>query len=66
MDEVCPLSDLEDRAVQAAYNLAGKEPGLDRKTLTAIKRGLYRDAYNTLVNEPVDKVYTDEFMLKSS
>ena len=64
VDEVCPLPDLEERALQAAYDLAGKEPGLDRKILAVIKHGLYRDAYTTL-NESVGQVYTDEFMLKS-
>ena len=63
MDEVCELPDLENRALLTAADLAGGEPGLDRKTLAAIKRGLYRDAY-TALNESVDKVYTDEFMLK--
>lgn len=63
VDEVCELAELENRAVLAADGLAGGEPGLDRKTLATIKRGLYRDAY-TALNESVDKVYANEFMLK--
>lgn len=51
VDEVCPMSELEERALTAARKLAGKD-GLDRQTLSSIKRDLYRDAYIVL-NEPV-------------
>ncbi len=63
IDEVCDLSDLENRALLVANGLAsaGGEPGLDRKTLATIKRGLYRDAY-TALNKPVDEGYTNELM----
>ena len=64
IDEVCDLADLEKRALLAADGLAGGEPGLDRKTLATIKRGLYRDAY-TALNKPVGKVYTNELVHKS-
>jgi hypothetical protein len=58
---VCDLPDLENRALLVANGLAGGDPGLDRKTLATLKRGLYRDAY-TALNEPVDKVFTNELM----
>ena len=51
VDEVCPMSQLEERALAVADKLAGKE-GLDRRTLVAIKHDLYRDTYAAL-NEPV-------------
>ena len=51
VDEVCPMSELEERALSAARRLAG-EDGFDRRTLTCIKRDLYRDALSSL-NEPV-------------
>ena len=51
VDEVCPMSQLEERALAAANKLAGKE-GLDRRTLAAIKSDLYRDTV-TALNEPV-------------
>ena len=51
VDEVCPMSQLEERALAAANKLAGKE-GLDRRTLAAIKSDLYRDTVAAL-NEPV-------------
>ena len=51
VDEVCPMSQLEERALAAADRLAGKE-GLDRTTLATIKRDLYRDTLAAL-NEPV-------------
>ena len=50
VDEVCPMSQLEERALAAADRLAGKE-GLDRTTLATIKHDLYRDTLATL-NEP--------------
>ena len=55
VDEVCPMSQLEERALAAANKLAGKE-GLDRRTLTTIKSDLYRDTVAAL-NEPV-RVYS--------
>jgi enoyl-CoA hydratase/carnithine racemase len=51
VDEVCPMSQLEERALAAANKLAGKD-GLDRRTVAAIKRDLYRDTLTSL-NEPV-------------
>lgn len=51
VDEVCPMSQLEERALAAAEKLAGKE-GLDRRTLATIKSDLYRDTLASL-NEPV-------------
>lgn len=51
VDEVCPMSQLEERALAAANKLAGKE-GLDRRTLAAIKNDLYQDTVAAL-NEPV-------------
>ena len=51
VDEVCPMSQLEERALAAADKLAGKE-GLDRRTLAALKGDLYRDVYACL-SEPV-------------
>ena len=50
VDEVCPMSELEETALAAAGRLAGKE-GLDREMLALIKRDLYWNTYNTL-NEP--------------
>ena len=57
------MTELENRAMLAADDLAGREPGLDRKTLATIKRGLYRDA-DTALNESVNKMIVNEFMLK--
>ena len=51
VEEVCPVSKLEERAVAAANKLAGKE-GLNRGTLSAIKQDLYRDTLASL-NEPM-------------
>lgn len=49
--EVCPVSQLESRAIAAGNRLAG-EDGLDRTTIAAIKHDLYRDTYRSLM-EPV-------------
>ena len=51
IDEVCSMSELKSTAVAAAKRLAGRE-GFNRKTVSAIKHDLYRDAYKVL-NEPV-------------
>ena len=51
VDEVCPMSKLEEIALSAAVRLAGKD-GLDRRILSAIKRDLYRDMC-TVLNESV-------------
>lgn len=45
--EVCPLSELSDRAVAAAGKLTSGE-GLDRRTLSILKHDLYRDVYTAL------------------
>ena len=58
VDEVCPVSQLEERALTIADKLAGKE-GLDRRTLATLKHGLYQDAY-TALNEPIDGVFSSE------
>ena len=50
VDEICSIDKLEETALSAAKMLAGEE-GLDRKTLAALKRDLYRDAF-TVLNEP--------------
>ena len=47
VDEVCPLAELRDTAIAAAGKLAGRE-GLDRRTLVALKRDLYRDVLRAL------------------
>ena len=47
VDEVCPLAELRDTAIAAAGKLAGRD-GLDRRTLVALKRDLYRDVVRAL------------------
>ena len=47
VDEVCPPAQLKGTAMAAANKLAGSE-GLDRKTLTTLKRDLYRDVVQAL------------------
>ena len=47
INEVCPMDQLLDRAIAAGQRLSG-EDGLDRRTLTAIKRDTYRDACKAL------------------
>ena len=47
VDEVCPPAQLRDTAIAAAGRLAGSE-GLDRKTLSTLKRDLYRDVVQAL------------------
>lgn len=47
--EVCPLSELRDRAVAAAGKLASRHD-LDRQTVTTLKHDLYEDAYSALSN----------------
>ena len=51
VDEVCPLAELRDTAIAAAGKLAGRE-GLDRRTLVALKRDLYRDVVQALSKPP--------------
>ena len=51
VDEVCPVSKLEETALSAAMRLAGRD-GLDRSTLSSIKQDLYRDTC-TILNESV-------------
>ena len=51
VDEVCPLPQLRDSAVDAGERLAGSG-GLDRRTLTALKRDLYRDVVQVLSEPP--------------
>ena len=51
VDEVCPLAELRDTAIAAAGKLAGRE-GLDRRTLVALKRDLYRDVLQALSKPP--------------
>lgn len=50
INEVSTLEKLEKSAISAANRLAGE--GLDRQTLTAIKRDMYYDVYRIL-SEPV-------------
>jgi len=50
VNEVSTLEKLEKSAISAANRLAGE--GLDRQTLTAIKRDMYYDVYRIL-SEPV-------------
>ena len=51
VDEVAPPGQLRERAVSAADRLAGSE-GLDRKTLSTLKRDLYRDVVQALTEPP--------------
>ena len=51
VDEVAPLSELRETATAAGGKLAGPE-GLDRRTLTALKRDLYRNVVQVLSEPP--------------
>lgn len=51
INEVCPIDDLQHRAMAAGKRLSGKD-GLDRTTLIALKRDLYRDACIALQGVP--------------
>ena len=55
VDEVAPLDHLKETAISAANRLAGSE-GLDRKTLSTLKRDLYRDVVKALTEPP--RVYS--------
>ena len=51
VDEACAQPQLKKTALAAAVRLAGGD-GLDRRTLTVLKRDLYRDAVRALT-EPL-------------
>lgn len=51
INEVCPIEQLRERAIEAGNRLAGKD-GLKRTVLAAIKHDLYRDTYVSLM-QPV-------------
>lgn len=48
INEVCPVEDLKEKAIQAGHRLAGKD-GLSRKVLSSIKHDLYLDTYTSLM-----------------
>ena len=56
VDEVCPMSKLEETALLAATRLTGRD-GLDRRTLSSIKQDLYKDTC-TILNKSV-QFYSD-------
>ena len=49
INEVCPMEELREKAIEAGCRLAGKE-GLNRKVLASIKYDLYRDTYRSLMD----------------
>ena len=49
VNEICPIEKLKEKAIEAGQQLAGKD-GLNRKVLTAIKFGLYKDTYHSLMD----------------
>ena len=51
VDELCSPTELRDTAITAACRLVGSE-GLDRRTLTVLKRDLYRDVVQALIEPP--------------
>ena len=50
INEACPIEQLLKRAIAAGQRLAGKD-GLDRDTLSALKKDTYRDVC-TALREP--------------
>ena len=51
VDEVCPAAELRGAAVAAAERLTGSG-GLDRRTLTGLKRDLFRHVVQVLSETP--------------
>ena len=51
VDELCLQAQLKSTAITAACRLVGSE-GLDRRTLTVLKRDLYRDVVQALTEPP--------------
>ena len=52
VQEICPVEQLREKAMAAGLRLAG-EDGLDRTSLSTIKKDLYRDTYLALKEPPI-------------